>query len=115
MKNGMDEWQENYNKTLLEPPHPDSLAAKNAEIARLLPYVDAFRREEDRADKAGREIDRLRSVIKRHFNLAAFVYLWTNRDGVTDAERIDVIKHHPLLRELMGDTIYEQEMMQEKK
>ncbi|WP_197689302.1 hypothetical protein [Bradyrhizobium erythrophlei] len=34
------------------------------EVKRLTPYVDAFRREEDRADKLGRDLDDLRSTLK---------------------------------------------------
>lgn len=41
----------------------DVVEAALVEIKRLRPYVDAFRREETRADKAGAEIDRLRERI----------------------------------------------------
>ena len=34
----------------------------DAEIARLTPYVEAFRREEARADKLGQELDDLREL-----------------------------------------------------
>ena len=34
----------------------------DAEIARLTPYVEAFRREEARADKLGQELDDLRAA-----------------------------------------------------
>jgi hypothetical protein len=37
-----------------------------AEIARLTPYVEAFRREEARADKLGTEIDDLRDQLSAH-------------------------------------------------
>lgn len=35
-----------------------------SEITRLRPYVDAFRREETRADKLGQEIDDLRAQLE---------------------------------------------------
>jgi hypothetical protein len=35
-----------------------------AEINRLTPYVAAFRREEERADKTGQEADHLRDIIE---------------------------------------------------
>ena len=49
------------------------------------------------------------ALIKRHWNFAAFVHLWVNRDKVTDAERVDVIKHHPSLKKwIEDDSSYQQ-------
>ena len=45
------------------PVSPIHLEAA-AEIERLQPYVAAFRREEDRADKFGRELDDLREQVR---------------------------------------------------
>ena len=42
----------------------EALAAAKADIEWLTPYVDAFRREEARADKLGRELDDLRARIE---------------------------------------------------
>lgn len=52
----------------------------------------------DEAGEQANEIARLRGLLRRHFAFARFVHLWVNRDNVTDAERISVIKHHPDLR-----------------
>ena len=48
------------------------------EIERLRPYVEAFRREEERADKLGRELDDLRASIAL-----------TNDGGPDDVDRAD--------------------------
>lgn len=48
------------------------------------------------------EMERLRAVIKRYHNFVGFVALWTNRDRITDAERVDAIKHHPIIRAFDG-------------
>ena len=39
--------------------------------ARLTPYVDAFRREETRADKLGRELDDLRAHLQEMVDMVA--------------------------------------------
>lgn len=49
--------QADYEARILSALVPDPPAGDVEEIARLLPYVEAFRREEARADKLGREID----------------------------------------------------------
>lgn len=67
-------------------------------------------RAADEIERLTAENERLRGVIKRHWNFAAFVHLWVNRDKVTDAERVDVIKHHPSLKEwIEGDNGYQQQ------
>lgn len=56
-----------------------------------------------RMEAAEKEIERLRSRLHRHYEFARFIHLWTHRDNVTDAERVSVIKHHPSLRNFMGE------------
>ena len=41
------------------------IEALAVEVARLTPYVDAFRREERRADKLGQELDDLRALLDK--------------------------------------------------
>lgn len=48
-----------------EPGFPKIFTRAADEIERLLPYVEAFRREETRADKFGTEVDDLRDEIER--------------------------------------------------
>lgn len=52
---------------------------------------------------AEKEVERLREHLRRHYNFARFVHLWVNRDNVSDAERVSVIKNHPDLRRWMGE------------
>lgn len=65
-------------------------------------YVNAHLPPEDPGrlfDAEAHEIGRLRWHLRQHFAFARFVHFWTNRDNVTDAERVSVIKNHPSLRE----------------
>ena len=52
----------NSIKKLAELLSAPAQRAPDAEIVRLTPYVEAFRREEARADKLGRELDDLRAA-----------------------------------------------------
>jgi hypothetical protein len=86
----------------------DDLPTKLMRIADgALEYPDDEAIVRDGADalvKARLEIDRLRGHLHLHFDFARFVHLWTNRDNVTDAERVSVIKNHPSLRKwIEGD------------
>ena len=49
----------------------EALTAAKAEVERLTPYVDAFRREEARADKLGRELDDLRAHLQEMVDMVA--------------------------------------------
>ncbi len=74
-------------------------AQKDAEIERL---QEAWHGRCVIIDEREAEIERLRARMQRHYDFARFVYLWTNRDKVTDEERVSVIKYHPFLAECMG-------------
>jgi hypothetical protein len=52
--------EENTGTAHGDAVHFDEAAS---EIERLRPYMEAFRREEDRADKLGREVDDLRETL----------------------------------------------------
>ena len=52
----------NSIKKLAELLSAPAQQTPDAEIARLTPYVEAFRREEARADKLGQELDDLRAA-----------------------------------------------------
>jgi hypothetical protein len=55
-------------------------AALKAENERLLPYVDAFRREEGRADKLDRKVDELNAENERLRNALRDLLLYAERN-----------------------------------
>lgn len=57
--------------------------------------------DECQCHKDAKEQERLRKVIRRHWNFALFVNLWLNREDIADADRVQAIKHHPFLKELV--------------
>jgi ElaB/YqjD/DUF883 family membrane-anchored ribosome-binding protein len=63
-----------------------AMESKDAEIERLTPYVEAFRREEDRADKAEREIDDLRAAASHVLQRC------NDNGGEIDAELVAELK-----------------------
>ena len=51
------------DRGLLLRKHGEEIKKLQVEIDRLLPYAEAFRREENRADKLGREVDEIRERL----------------------------------------------------
>ena len=78
------------------------IEALEAEASRLTPYVDAFRREEARADKLGRELDDLRAQLQEMVDMVAPTLRSEHRlsQGLSSA----LIRSRQLLASLGGVT-----------